>query len=383
MLTAPRRARASEYDELITFLNGVFGIRMDLEYCHIYKPTGKDMGRNIVALDEGRIVSCVGIFPMTLVCGDARLMVGGVGGVSTDPRYRGRGLMSRLLNKAISIMKRRNYDISILWGDRLRYAHFGWENAGRHYSFNIDRKHVAARKSEGLDVRMLSEAGDDLGRIAQLYEQWELRVHRTPAELRSVLSRYTYETWVWRKKEAFAYVTIKGTTKDRDLIEFGGDFRGLDDLLGFLFQKYELENLSGTVPVCRSPRVRFIIDRSSGWGVGFSRRARSEMVKILNLRSVLHKFARQIGNKCQGLGLKGDLRLVMTDSGQRGTLHFGKEVMISDRKARREVSLSDTEMVRLIFGTIPPSHSLQLDESLTFLDTIFPLDFYVPRLDCV
>ena len=40
-------------------------------------------------------------------------------------------------------------------------------------------------------------------------------------------------------------------------------------------------------------------------------------------------------------------------------------------------------MVRLIFGTIPPTHAFQLDKSLDYLDSLFPLDFYVGRLDYV
>ncbi|NQT84781.1 GNAT family N-acetyltransferase, partial [bacterium] len=119
-MTRPRKAGVSDYDDLIAFLNKIFGIRMDMQYGHIYKPTRKDMSNNIIIRDEGRIVSCVGIFPITLLCGDARLSVGGVGGVSTEPKYRGRGLMSKLLDKSVSIMRRRDNDISILWGDRRR-----------------------------------------------------------------------------------------------------------------------------------------------------------------------------------------------------------------------------------------------------------------------
>ena len=379
----PRKAKISDYPELMSFLNGIFKIRMDLDYSHIYKPTARDMGNNIVAIEDGKIVSCVGIFPMIFVCGDVRLRVGGIGGVSTNPEYRNRGLMTKLMNKAMEIMKRRHYDISVLWGDRLRYARFGYENAGRHYTFNIDRRHVLPGISPGAEIRPLSPVGDDLKRIARLYQQWDLRVERSPAKLKSVFGRHTYETWVWRKGKAFAYVTIKGVGADRDLIEFGGEPQGLDSLLSFLFDKYELENLTGTIPYCRSPYVPFIIAHSSGWGIGFSRRVRGEMVKILDLASLLRRFAGQIGQKARGLGLKGTLTLEMTDSGQFATFHFGKRTTISEKRTAPVFPLSDTDMVRLIFGTIPPSHSQQLDKSFHSLDAIFPLDFYVPRLDWV
>jgi predicted N-acetyltransferase YhbS len=382
-LLSPRKANVSDYPELISFLNGIFGIRMDLEYSHIYRPTAKDMANNIIAVDDGRIVSCVGIFPMTFACGGVRLRVGGIGGVSTNPEYRSRGLMTKLMNEAMEIMRRRQDDISILWGDRLRYARFGYENAGRHYTFNIDRRHVLPGILAGREIRPLSFTGGDLSRIARLYRQWELRVERSPAKLKSVFGRDTYETWVWLKGQAFAYMTIKGVGADRDLIEFGGETEGLENLLGFLFDKYELENLTGTIPYCPSLYVPFIIARSSGWGIGFSRRARCEMVKILDLASLLSKFAAKIGQSARGLGLKGSLTLEMTDSHQVATLHFGRGVSVSERKAKPALHLSDTEMVRLIFGTIPPSHSLNLSKPLQYLDEVFPLDFYVSRLDWV
>ncbi len=382
-MTRPRKARASDYDELIRFLNAIFGVRMDLEYSHIYKPTAKDMANNIVVVEGGRIISCVGIFPMTFICGDVQLSVGGIGGVSTDPQYRNRGLMTKLLNRAIAIMEHRNNDISILWGERLRYGRFGWENAGRDHTFNIDQRHAVRETMKGAEIRPISMNGDDLRRIGQLYNQWELRVQRTPAKLKAVFSRYTYETWIWRKRGNFAYMTIKGTGVDRELIEFGGSLAGLDDLLGFLFEKHQLENLKGTIPFCRSPCVRFIVDHSSGWGVGFSRRSHCGMVKILDLKSVLHKSARQIGKSSRGLGVNGSLTLEMKDTGQVATLHFGRSVTVSERKAKPILSLSDADMVRLIFGTVPPSHTLKLNKSLHYLDEVFPLDFYVPRLDWV
>lgn len=383
MSHSPRKANVPDYPELISFLNGIFKIRMDLEYSHIYRPTARDMANNIIAVEDGKIVSCVGIFPMTFVCGDVRLQVGGIGGVSTNPESRNRGWMTTLMNEAMKIMRRRQYDISILWGDRLRYARFGYENAGRHCTFNIDRRHVLARIPAGPEIRPLSFAADDLNRIARLYRQWELRVARPPAKLKSVFGRDTYETWVWRNGKTFAYMTIKGVGADRDLIEFGGEREGLDDLLGFLFDKYELENLMGTIPYSPSPYVPFVIAHSSGWGIGFSRRARGEMVKILDFASVLRKFAGQIRKRARRSGLTGSLTLEMTDSHQVATLHFGGSVSVTQRKAKPTLRLSDTEMVRLIFGTIPPSHSLKLSQSLHSLDEVFPLEFYVPRLDWV
>jgi len=377
-MTPPRKATVSDYEELIAFLNSIFRIRMDLEYGHIYKRTQKDMSKNIIVSEDNRITSCVGIFPMTLVCEDVNLSVGGIGGVSTDPQHRGQGLMSTLLSEAISIMQRRDYDISILWGDRRRYSHFGWENAGRQYVFTINRRHIPAGGASGGQIRRFSDSAADLREIAQLHEQRELRVLRTPRQLRAVLNRHTYETRVWTKGTAFAYVTIKGEAKDRELIEFGGHLSGLNDLLSFLFSEYQLENLRGAVAVSRSPYLPFLISRSSDWGVRFI-----GMVKILNLKSVLQKFAPQLEKKCRGLGLRGNLTLEMTDSRQVVSLHFGNRLTVSGRRTEPALRLSDTEMVRLIFGTIPPSVALGLDRSLPYLDALFPLDFHIGRLDYV
>ncbi len=377
-MTRPRKATVSEYDDLIAFLNKIFRIRMDLQYSHIYKPTRKDMSNNIIIRDDGRIVSCVGIFPMTLLCGDARLSVGGIGGVSTDAKYRGRGLMSKLLDRAILAMRRRNYDISILWGDRLRYNRFGWENGGRQYAFSIDRRHVSPAKVTEGGIRRFSNSGADLREIARLHEQRKLKVDRTRGQLKSVLNRQTFDTWVWRKGTAFAYTTVREKNKEVRLGEFGGVLSGLDNLLGFLFDKYQLEKLTGTAEVSQSPYFPFLINRSGEWGLRFI-----GMVKILDLKSVLQKFVPQIQDKSRVLGLKRDLTLEMTDSRQLASLHFGRSLTVGERKKGSVLRLSDTEMVRLLFGTLPPSHVLGLDKSLCYLDALFPLDFYVGWLDAV
>jgi hypothetical protein len=152
----------------------------------------------------------------------------------------------------------------------------------------------------------------------------------------------------------------------------------VEDLLRFLFNEYRLEDLKGTMAVSRSPSLRFVIERSSEWNVRFV-----GMVKILDLASVLRKFAPQIGRRCRGLGLAGHLTLEMTGNGQVATLSLGKGIRTGGRRWGRILRLSDTAMVRLLFGVIPPSHALDLPDSFDYLDALFPLDFYVGRLDYV
>ena len=67
----------------------------------------------------------MGIFPLTGVVGDAEIRIGGIGGVATLPEFRGKGYMSNLMECSIQKMTEDKYSISILWGDRQRYANFG------------------------------------------------------------------------------------------------------------------------------------------------------------------------------------------------------------------------------------------------------------------
>lgn len=89
-------------------------------------PTFED--RNVhVALDAGRLVSCVQVFPRPIWIRGVAVPMGGVGTVYTDPGYRRRGLGEALLLRAVEAMRRDGMLLSLLFAGRLHwYGRLGW-----------------------------------------------------------------------------------------------------------------------------------------------------------------------------------------------------------------------------------------------------------------
>ena len=155
--TPPEPARPEDHQELVTFLERIFRPErmgsMAAEYPHLYAP--ELMPWNLVSRHCGRIVSVVGAFPIAFYIQSARpsmvLTVGGVGGVSTCPAHRGRGLMQAGLHTAIARMRDHEYAFSMLWGDRQRYAHFGYEDAGTELRGRAQRRQFPIGSGVPLD----------------------------------------------------------------------------------------------------------------------------------------------------------------------------------------------------------------------------------------
>ncbi len=138
-----RRATNADYEPTMRLLNRVFfksdpvGFQNFLP--NLYGDPSIAMREAYLAEVDGRMVGHVGVYPLQLkTCGDAVFHAGGVGAVATDPDLRGHGVMSQLMQAAVEGMSNNNYDLSILWGDRFRYAHFGYESVGSQLEWRFD-----------------------------------------------------------------------------------------------------------------------------------------------------------------------------------------------------------------------------------------------------
>jgi len=82
-----------------------------------------------VAVDAGRLVSCVQVFPRPLrICGKA-VPTGGIGSVFTLPDYRRSGIAGALLDRAVEAMSGSGLEISLLFSARIPwYTRLGWRS---------------------------------------------------------------------------------------------------------------------------------------------------------------------------------------------------------------------------------------------------------------
>jgi len=83
---------------------------------------------------EGRLVARVGILDRRMHYEGATLRVGAICGVCTDPAFRGRGLLRRLLEDATGFLRERAFDVSLLFGEPAYYGGSGWRTLS---AFNL------------------------------------------------------------------------------------------------------------------------------------------------------------------------------------------------------------------------------------------------------
>jgi GNAT superfamily N-acetyltransferase len=80
-----------------------------------------------VAERDGRLVSCVQVFPRPLRLGEGVVSLGGIGSVFTHPEHRSGGIASAVLARAEDAMRERGMALGLLFTGRLTfYAQFGW-----------------------------------------------------------------------------------------------------------------------------------------------------------------------------------------------------------------------------------------------------------------
>ena len=181
---------AGDYEELIPFLARAFGKDTPTWFAEklaaVYQPTEESMSWNLAVRVNGRIAAVVGVVPLSLKLGSARLRVAGIGGVSVDPDHRRLGLMRLLMDAAGEEIRSSGYDLSFLSGQRQRYRYFGWERAGVRHVARLDpanlRHELSGADPHGLSLAPVS-AGDTktLSAISDLLQQQPYRCERDRA----------------------------------------------------------------------------------------------------------------------------------------------------------------------------------------------------------
>ena len=113
-----RPIRESELDELIDLL------------CAVHNPQGRERYQGYIEGDPtwcpsqtpvvvvgSRIVSTLRIWDRWVHLGSTPVRMGGIGGVTTHPDYRQRGLATRLMEHAAEYMRDDGYDLGLLFTD--------------------------------------------------------------------------------------------------------------------------------------------------------------------------------------------------------------------------------------------------------------------------
>jgi len=192
----------ADFEEALEHLNRAFGFPVGAgDFLSIlpklYQP--ERMSWNYAVKTDAGIRAMAGVYPMTLKVGAKTLKVAGIGGVSTHPDARGKGLMNRLMSHCMEVMKDADYDLSCLGGLRHRYGKFGYEVGGLQYQFEFLRQNLWQVPAKGLRLTPLGDVDDESISFSHaLYERSAVHVIRPEPEFRCIC-----RTWENRPFAAF------------------------------------------------------------------------------------------------------------------------------------------------------------------------------------
>jgi len=353
----PRMARPGEAAEILRLIDRIFAdglpVGMKAEYPHLYG----DMERNPewchIVTHRGRIIAHTGIYPLEFVACGHRVMVGGIGAVATDDKYRGQGLMSDLLDYSTKWMRTHGMPVSILWGDHIRYARFGWAGCGRQIRFGLNERSAAEplakfrhKVAEIRDIGPVARALHDLQRALPL------RVERTDREFPLVLKKIGSRVFVARRGgRIVAYAQIRGGRRrgkgrsDWHVEQMAGDGEGILSILGWMVRRNDVDWVRGSLPVVHAGYLRALVRASDCWSTGVELLGQ---VKVVDLDAALHALG------------AGDLA-----------------------SAVRGLKLADADQARLLFGPLSPNELVCSGPVRKKLASRLPLPFHLWPADHV
>jgi len=368
--------RPEEYDQVMAVLERAFGLPKH-HWLAQYPGTARDRlvwEDHFVICEEGRVVCHAALYPRTLVVDGCDVPLGGIGSVSTDPDFQGRGHFSRLMQHLTDVMRDRQIPLAVLWGRTSRYRHFGYEPAGRRVVFRLSGKPASAAGAAAGSVRGL-RPHEDLAWTLAAHSREPLHIARSPGGQLERLTGGASQTWVTDEEGARAYVLLE----DGRVLEYAGDPQGVLEILAYLRDHYHPAGFDVLAPYRDGRLVRGLFEMGASWRV-----ETLGMFAIIDLQRLLRAFAPQLRARAAAAGLPRGARLSLRngDTGEIASLVWEDEVVIGGGSDGEAIPVTSSQLTRLLLG---PSLERQgrNEAEQQLLDCLFPLDLYIHPLDSV
>ncbi len=365
-------AKKSDYEKILRFLESAYGHFFNffpLTYPNEWGEENFDYENTLIIKEEGQIVSLVKVFPLPMVFEGIEVKFAGIGSVSTAYSHRGKGYMSELLNECFEKMKKENYPLSILWGDRHRYQNFGYEVAGKKVYITITSRGMAKNKIESAQKteRFLGDR-KILNKIISAYNLHPYRKIRTEEEMsEKVLKKFSPATYYLEGQNKFAYVSI---SREREILEFGGDEKLILKILKYLEERFGYSSFSLFYPDFEHiPDL--IFSTASSWQI-----CPDGMIKIVDLFQTLKTFSKKF------LSIPENFEITFSTEIQSAILRKEKgDIIIKNGKGKNEIFLNEIDMVKLFFGTDFWKPKGESKEILNILKSVLPINVFIWPLD--
>lgn len=369
----PRLVTPEEFPAMMELLDRYFAYErggMQARLPFAYDPAQCE--HHAIIAEKDQVVSHIGAIPQTLSTGvdGETIECWGIGGVATDRRYRGNGYMSQLLEFWFDQMNDADVPLTELSGNRQRYAHFGYENAGVEYQYALTERSFNGTPSASGTVAGY-DTDEHLEMLHRIHESEPYRVVRNRVDTRTVLGQRGLETIVYEDSEEPAYVSLSRESRERTIEEFGGSDSGLDALLSHLLAVLDLNELTARVPPWHHLEPLFA-QHSRFWTARPHRK-----FCINDLPAVLDAFGGQLEARWLESGRTDTGAVVLgIEEAAAVRIEYGPDaVTIEQTTDKPSVERSRTGMTALLFGMSDRTAHLRAEDP--FLDTVLPLRFFV------
>jgi len=172
-MEGPRPLRPEEFDSLLELVNAVFSsARGHMRDLFPLLFDSRNWENLYVSVDNGRVVSHVGMHLDEILILGCRLTAASIGAVATYDEYRGRGLATACLDAAEAKAISHGASVTYISGARGLYQRFGAVKVGRSCVYRFP----SAAPSPGIFVR--EATADDVLVMERLYEAEPVRFHR-------------------------------------------------------------------------------------------------------------------------------------------------------------------------------------------------------------
>jgi len=388
---AVQRAGRNDFDELMEMLLTCFRAQQpdhphfDHLFPDMYRATEEDMGCNYVIRRAGRIVSCVGLFPIPVWVCNRRVLIAGIGGVSTVPEFRGQGLMHTLMGHVQSAIVEQGYAFSWLGGDRRRYMPWGYEAVTNRFHFTLNSRAPGFGRFAKLVPEPMNLCDVDRSDWAMIWRQVQENPKISVCDEERVRLKYKRigQKVFYTGRDDGAHIVVHESSESKTLVAWAGRPELIGGLIaGYIASPEELDrhNLEVFLPWYPDKYCPIFKELMVDYSM-----ARGGNVAIVDLEKTFNMFKPYFDQRVREFDLKGHAVVRVNGAGklpaQQVTLAAdGRELAILPAGGDRGpcVELDRWQVVELMFTPLLVGYSQRLDRRVRWLTQLFPVPFYLP-----
>ena len=223
-----RSARESELEQVVALNCTAFNPNQHERYWqYVRGDSSYRLSQTRVVVVNDRVVSTLRVWERRIRIGASLVMMGGIGGVCTDPKYRGVGYASALMRDTIGYLKTRGYDLGVLFTiiPEEFYHRLGWTSLPLH-GFSVECETGTAIPSEWqvrnfnveTDLDAVASIHDianahQSGTVSRTRAYWDMK----PSRIRGILPSVVAE----KDRDIGGYLNFQIEDKCAEILEVG------------------------------------------------------------------------------------------------------------------------------------------------------------------